>query len=153
MENEGQYVTNGVDTAPAFPSSSDPVQIRYNGLLARSGATEVYAHIGFNSGWELVHDERMTKTPQGFEIAVRPPLHAQTIQFCFRDAANNWDNNSGRNYSVDLYSPASFDRLASAEFSSELAGGVSILFYPGQAAEEHGVRGRALACARRLDQR
>lgn len=95
------YSAQGVRIEPALPSSQDTVTIMYNGLLARSGAIELYAHVGYN-GWQDIRDYPMLKTSQGFKTSVIPPSGANSVSVCFRDSANNWDNNSGSDYSFDL---------------------------------------------------
>mgnify|MGYP000500944935 CR=1 FL=1 len=68
---------------------------------AKSGATDIYAHVGFGSAWDNLYDYRMNKTDTGFEVTV-PVKSADTINICFKDCAGNWDNNSGMNYSFDI---------------------------------------------------
>ncbi len=42
----------------------------------------------------------MTRTDKGFEVSI-PVLKADKLNVCFKDCANNWDNNSGKNYIFD----------------------------------------------------
>jgi hypothetical protein len=156
MPSSTDYAANGVKTVPVLPSPGDVVQIVYDGLLAKSGATEVYAHIGFDEEWDQVRDLQMMKTPEGFQTSVDPPHSATTLNICFRDPANNWDNNSGRNYSIDLRSiTAAFAWSSqeaawhSAEFAAEPAG-FAFAYRPRRVASPHGVRGRSLAAARQV---
>ncbi|MGI6778681.1 MAG: carbohydrate-binding protein [Acetivibrionales bacterium] len=95
------YISNGVTITPAVPTSGEQVKIKYDGLLAKSGAAHVYAHVGFNSSWENIYDYPMSRTEMGFETTV-PVTKADTMNICFKDCANNWDNNSGSNYSFDI---------------------------------------------------
>lgn len=71
--------------------------IVYNGLLARSGADQVFLHCGFGNPmhWENVSTQRMDRTQRGWEKNIR--IENQAI-FCFKDSAGNWDNNSGYNW-------------------------------------------------------
>lgn len=150
MAQAHDYSANGIKTAPAFPAAGDMVEITYSGLLAASGAGEVYAHVGYNDGWENVHDRPMTKTAAGFTTALRPPPGAKSVSYCFRDPANNWDNNSGRNYRLDLYDAAALLGVGRAEFATELGGGFAFTYSPGKHGNPHGVRGRTFAAARQL---
>jgi hypothetical protein len=96
-----EYVENGVAISPSVPSVGEKVQIVYDGLLSKSGATHVYAHVGYGSRWENAQDIPMMKTGMGFETTL-PVLKPDTINVCFKDCANHWDNNSGLNYSFDV---------------------------------------------------
>jgi hypothetical protein len=95
------YMSNGVSISPAIPTAGEKVKIMYDGLLAKSGATHVYAHVGFGAAWDNLYDYQMDKTSTGFEATV-PVMDADTMNLCFKDCANNWDNNSGKNYSFDI---------------------------------------------------
>lgn len=95
------YVDKGVVINPSVPAVGDKVKIVYDGLLSKSGASHVYAHIGFGNRWDNVQDVPMMKTPTGFE-ATLPVYSSDSINVAFKDCANNWDNNSGLNYSYDV---------------------------------------------------
>ena len=95
------YVSNGVTVSPSVPSAGEKAKIIYDGLLAKSGATHVYAHVGFGNRWGNSNDIQMLKTATGFEATV-PIYDADTLNVCFKDCAGNWDNNSGKNYSFDV---------------------------------------------------
>ncbi|HMM22728.1 MAG TPA: carbohydrate-binding protein [Selenomonadales bacterium] len=117
------YSAQGVGIEPALPSSQDTVTITYNGLLARSGATELYAHVGYN-GWQDIRDYPMLKTARGFETSVIPPAGAGSVSVCFRDPAGNWDNNSGSDYSFDLQKQDFYDDYDPArDYDINLQGG------------------------------
>lgn len=89
----------GVEVRPSF---GNQINIRYNGLLARSGADQVYLHCGYGDphDWRDVQTVQMDRTPQGFEKTISMRNH--TAAFCFKDSAQNWDNNSGHNWLVRL---------------------------------------------------
>lgn len=95
------YIANGVIINPSVASVGDKVKIAYDGLLSKCGATHVYAHVGYGSKWDGVQDIPMIKTSTGFETTL-PVLKSDTINICFKDCANHWDNNSGINYSFDV---------------------------------------------------
>ena len=95
------YIKNGVVINPSAPSTGEKVKIIYDGLLSKSGATHVYARIGYGSRWENSQDVLMIKTGTGFETTI-PVLRADTLNVAFKDCANHWDNNSGMNYSFDV---------------------------------------------------
>jgi len=101
LGNNNDYLSKGVSISPAVPSVGDRVKIKYDGILAKSGAHDVLAHVGFGSKWDNLYDYRMTRTATGFEVTV-PVANADTMNVCFKDCANNWDNNSGKNYTFDI---------------------------------------------------
>ena len=90
---------SGVFLHPEVPSEPGFSKLAYNGLLFKSGATEVYAHVGYGRKWENTQDYKMTKTDEGFEATIPIRQHAGLLNVCFKDSANNWDNNAGANYS------------------------------------------------------
>jgi len=91
-------LTGGVEVKPA--AFGDEVTVCYNGLLSRSGADQVYLHCGFEDqqNWKNVSTQRMDRTPRGWEKTIRMADHKAGI--CFKDSANNWDNNSGYNWAI-----------------------------------------------------
>ena len=75
--------------------------VKYEGLLVKSGATEMYLHYGYGdlNDWSRVSTERMDRSPCGhWEKAIR--MKESQAHFCFKDSANNWDNNHNFNWSV-----------------------------------------------------
>ncbi|MFZ5597052.1 MAG: carbohydrate-binding protein [Bacillota bacterium] len=74
--------------------------IEYNGLLAKSGADQVFLHFGYGdpAQWQNVSTIKMDRTPRGWEKTIR--MADSKAIFCFKDSAQNWDNNSGHNWIV-----------------------------------------------------
>ena len=91
------YTDQGIILNPSVPLSGSDVTICYNGLLAQSGATTIIAHVGSGDTWDHIGDFNMKKTASGFEAHV-PVAYASSLNVCFKDGANNWDNNNGLNY-------------------------------------------------------
>lgn len=80
----------------------DKVKIKYHGLLARSGADHVWLRSGYGTdNWQDVHDYQMNRAPDGFEQTVEIAREGQ-FNFCFKDSANNWDNNNSLNWSYQI---------------------------------------------------
>ncbi len=91
---------NRVSWEPAPFRSGDTVHINYQGLLKKSGASEVYLHYGFDSwsqGVATVKMEKMENGEFGSDITFTGD---QEINFCFKDSGNNWDNNNGHNWTL-----------------------------------------------------
>lgn len=95
------YIYNGVSINPPTPAVGDSVKVSYDGLLAKSGASHVYAYVGFGNRWENDHYIQMNRSTTGFEASI-PVSNSDILNVCFKDCANNWDNNSGKNYSFDI---------------------------------------------------
>ena len=92
------YTSNGVNVTPKTFASGDRIKLTYNGLLAQSGALEIYAHVGYGaSKWQNVTDIKMSQTKNGFETTL-PISSTSNLNIAFKDSINNWDNNSGNNY-------------------------------------------------------
>lgn len=99
-------VDDGVYVSPTPITAGESVSVRYSGLLAKSGAEQVYLHMGYGIGtWNSVADVPMAKVEPGtFEARVDLPLEETSrFHFCFRDNAGNWDNNNGRNWSYEIH--------------------------------------------------
>lgn len=91
-----RYQNNGVSLSKV---SEHTVALKYDGLLAQSGADDVYSVIGYgsNSNWENVQTIRMNRFGNSFHADV-PAMHGMNINVAFKDSAENWDNNNGMNY-------------------------------------------------------
>lgn len=76
--------------------------VSYNGLLTNSGAEKVYLHYGFD-GWNSAETIPMYKTHGSFNTEIKV-TGKQELNFCFKDNAENWDNNSGTNWKVQIHS-------------------------------------------------
>jgi len=99
--NKKLYRENGIMINPGTLHPDYHVKILYDGLLNKSGATHVYAHIGFDTEWNSQQDYPMVKKSNGFEVCI-PVQNADTLNIAFKDCANNWDNNDGHNYTFDI---------------------------------------------------
>ncbi|KJS03828.1 MAG: hypothetical protein VR68_00505 [Peptococcaceae bacterium BRH_c4a] len=88
---------HGVQVKPLSESGLE-VKIRYNGLLVSSGASDVLMHYGFGEpdSWRSVGNADMERSAEGFETSVS--MVENQLNFCFRDAVSNWDNNNGLNW-------------------------------------------------------
>ena len=73
------------------------VKISYVGYLFQNGSTEVYLHYGFGINWDNVSEVKMEKTELGFQCEI-DILNAESLNLCFRNSANEWDNNFGQNF-------------------------------------------------------
>ena len=73
------------------------VKISYTGKLFQENCEEVYIHYGFGINWDNLNEIKMIKTELGFQAEIEL-LSSDTLNFCFRDNHNVWDNNHSENY-------------------------------------------------------
>ncbi|MDD2421961.1 MAG: carbohydrate-binding protein [Heliobacteriaceae bacterium] len=88
-------VSAGIKVRPLWGNDRN-VTIVYNGLLYRAGAQQVYLHTGYGPNWQSVYDHRMERTSEGWQCTIN--LTEDELHFCFKDSADNWDNNQGNNW-------------------------------------------------------
>ena len=92
------------------------VKISYTGELFENGSEEVFIHYGFGLNWDNLSEIKMEKTELGFQTELEL-LEADTFNFCFRNANNEWDNNNTSNYIFTLEKPCLDLIVSEVEFS------------------------------------
>ncbi len=83
--------------------ANSTVKISYTGELFQNGSEKVYAHFGFGNNWDNLTEIEMTKTELGFQAEINLASE-ETLNLCFRNTDNAWDNNNGANYSFEVES-------------------------------------------------
>ena len=73
------------------------VKISYTGKLFQDGSEEVFIHYGFGNNWDNLNEIKMEKTELGFQAEINL-MSADTLNLCFRNSNNEWDNNNSQNY-------------------------------------------------------
>lgn len=73
------------------------VKISYTGKLFQDGSDEVFIHYGFGNSWDNLNEIKMEKSELGFQAEIEL-VPSETLNLCFRNANNEWDNNDGQNY-------------------------------------------------------
>ena len=73
------------------------VKISYTGKFFQDSSEEVFIHYGFGLLWENVSEMKMEKTELGFQAEI-DLIEADTLNFCFRNNNDEWDNNECENY-------------------------------------------------------
>jgi hypothetical protein len=96
-----EYVDHGVAISPASPAVGDKVTIKYDGILSKNGAAEIFLHFGYGSNWDIEQDVPMVKKETGFEATI-PALKDDYLKLSFRDPFSNVDDNYGEGYSFDI---------------------------------------------------
>lgn len=90
-----EYRTNGV----SIEQRPETLRVQYNGLLANSGAPDLFLQVGFGDNWNGQQTVKMHKTGANvFEAEIPWHLRDSRVELCFKDNANNWDNYYGHNY-------------------------------------------------------
>ncbi|MDD4752877.1 MAG: carbohydrate-binding protein [Desulfitobacteriaceae bacterium] len=93
------FSEHGIAINPMPSKIGEQCNIHYDGLLKKSGADQVYLHCGYGQSWSNPQDIPMFNTATGCACDITP-LSDGTFNFCFKDSANNWDNNRGENWTV-----------------------------------------------------
>lgn len=100
---------DGVRVSPMPVTAGERVNISYAGLLSKAGAEKVYLHCGEGPGaWRNVRDIPMERSSAGEWVAQLQAGEGGTLEFCFHDGSDHWDNNSGVNWSVTVHGGGSF---------------------------------------------
>ena len=73
------------------------VKISYTGKLFQDESEEVFAHYGFGNSWDNLNEVKMEKTQLGFQAEIEL-ISSDTLNLCFRNSNNEWDNNDSQNY-------------------------------------------------------
>ena len=73
------------------------VKISYVGYLFQIGSEEVYLHYGFGINWDNVSEVKMEKTELGFQCEIEI-LEGDTLNLCYRNENEVWDNCFGQNF-------------------------------------------------------
>ena len=80
------------------------VKISYTGLFFENGSEEAYIHYGFGPLWDNLSEIKMEKTELGFQAEIEL-IESDTLNFCFKNENNEWDNNNTENYVFELEKP------------------------------------------------
>lgn len=103
-KKQPEEVVDGIFVEPVPISLGDDVKIKYRGMLVSSGAQKVFLHAGFGFGtWSQVQDIPMRKTRDGGWSTSLKVEDSSCLNFCFKDDADNWDNNAGNNWMYEVH--------------------------------------------------
>lgn len=73
------------------------VKVSYTGNLFQNNSEDVFIHYGFGLQWDNVSEKKMEKTELGFQAEIELEDN-ESLNFCFRDGNDVWDNNDNNNY-------------------------------------------------------
>lgn len=102
--------------------------LTYNGPLAKN-SKDVYIHFGFDSAWKNTCHMKMEKADNGYAINIVPQDYS-SLNFCFVDSNNNWDNNNGENYSAEIHTEDEYIKTAYADTIEKTCDDVISSMYP-----------------------
>ncbi|MBR3255656.1 MAG: hypothetical protein IKF97_05565 [Clostridia bacterium] len=77
------------------------VKISYTGKFFQDESEDVFLHYGFGINWNNVSEIKMEKTELGFQAEVNL-IEGESLNLCFRNGNDEWDNNEGQNYSFPI---------------------------------------------------
>lgn len=97
-------IEGGIKINPVPITAGSQVNVVYNGILAAHGGEKVFLHAGYGhpQNWQMVKDYPMVKSTDGWETTIRVD-NASRLNFCFKDSADHWDNNMGKNWSYEIH--------------------------------------------------
>ena len=78
------------------------VKLTYKGVLATPETNEIYVHYGFGLLWDNLQEAKLNKISDDCYEAEITLISSDSLNFCFRDDKNNWDNNEAKNYTSEI---------------------------------------------------
>ena len=97
-------IQNSVDWLPESPIINDELTIYYNSNFGNLEGP-IYIHLGYNNWTEIISpDPLMTYNEYSgrWEYSFIIPSNLEQINFVFNDGQNNWDNNNGNDWNVNV---------------------------------------------------
>jgi len=91
---------SNIELYPESPRRGEKVSITYKGLLAQDGADYVWLHYGYDN-WQNISTREMEKQGGNFNCKINAEGR-RSVDFCFKDSADHWDNNTGKNWSCTI---------------------------------------------------
>ena len=77
------------------------VKVSYTGKFYQGNNEKVFLHYGYGKDWNNLNEIEMKKTDLGYQAELQL-LGDDTLNFCFKNQNNEWDNNFGKNYIFDI---------------------------------------------------
>jgi hypothetical protein len=102
-DQESATFNNAISWEPTPPRSDNSLNIYYRGVLKDSGASDIFLHYGFDSWNQSIQTIKMDKVADGSFSATVKAEGQHEMNLCFKDSAENWDNNNGNNWTLKLH--------------------------------------------------
>ncbi|MCR5147075.1 MAG: hypothetical protein K6B70_07035 [Clostridia bacterium] len=80
------------------------VKVSYTGKFYQGENEKVFLHYGYGKDWNNVKEVEMKKTDLGYQAELNLD-GSESINFCFKNQNNEWDNNFGQNYIFNIEKP------------------------------------------------
>lgn len=94
------------------------VKVSYTGKFYQGDNNDkVFIHYGYGKNWDNIQDVEMKKTDLGYQAELNLAGN-DTINFCFKNENNEWDNNFGENYIFNI-EKASVNEFGKTTFGAE----------------------------------
>jgi hypothetical protein len=77
------------------------VKVSYTGKFYQGNNEKVFLHYGYGKDWNNINEIEMSKTDLGYQAEL-DLIGKDTINFCFKNQNDEWDNNFGQNYIFDI---------------------------------------------------
>lgn len=77
------------------------VKVSYTGKFYQGNNEKVYIHYGYGKNWNNINEVEMVKTDLGYQTELTL-VGGDTLNFCFKNQNNEWDNNYGKNYVFNI---------------------------------------------------
>lgn len=92
------------------------VKVSYTGKFYQGDNDKVFIHYGYGKNWDNIQEVEMKKTDLGYQTELNLAGN-ETINFCFKNQNNEWDNNFGKNYIFNI-EKASVNELGTTTYGS-----------------------------------
>ena len=93
------------------------VKVSYTGKFYQGDNDKVFIHYGYGKNWDNIQEVEMKKTDLGYQTELNLAGN-DTINFCFKNQNNEWDNNFGENYIFNI-EKSSVNDLGVTTFGSQ----------------------------------
>ncbi len=77
------------------------VKVSYTGKFYQGNNEKVFLHYGYGKDWNNINEIEMAKTDLGYQAEL-DLVGKDTLNFCFKNQNNEWDNNFGENYIFNI---------------------------------------------------
>lgn len=114
IKNLQTYSENGVTISKEKIIVGDTIILTYDGLLAKSGADVIVAHIGYGDSWDEKAYIPMDAVDGVFKVTFKVK-QLNDLNITFKDGADNWDNNSMNNYTFEVSEKAAIPKKPVAQ--------------------------------------
>lgn len=77
------------------------ITLKYSGKLAQDNSDSIFIVYGFNPSWDNTTEKEMICCDNGYSVDIELGDN-DSLNFCFKNSNNEWDNNENNNYIVQI---------------------------------------------------